>query len=37
MENNKKLLNEGEGEISLALIGLIMKKIKKVAFEVVLL
>ena len=35
MENNKKLLNEGEGEISLALIGLIMKKIKKVAFEVV--
>lgn len=35
MVNKKKLLNEGEGEISLALIGLIMKKIKKVAFEVV--
>lgn len=35
MDNKKKILNEGEGEISLALIGLILKKIKKVAFEVV--
>ena len=35
MHNKKKILNEGEGEISLALIGLIMKKIKKVAFQAV--
>ena len=35
MDNKRKLLNEAEGEISLALIGIIMKKIKKVAFQVV--
>lgn len=35
MDNKKKILNEAEGEISLALVGLIMKKIKKVAFQVV--